>query len=235
MTGGLRVAGAAMTSYSQRHDVIANNLANVSTEGFARADTFLTQLELAGDALFAPPQVETRTDFTPGTPLLTGNRFDLSLEGSGFFAIDTEAGERYSRFVSLHVNDAGFLENQDGRAVLGENGALHAGEASVSVEGDGAVFLDGEFLDRLKIVTFASGDDIERQHSGVYAARPGRAPVFEGIRPLVRPGQIEGSSVQPVAELVKMIEAMRAYEAAGSAVRATNTTLERAVNDIARI
>jgi flagellar basal-body rod protein FlgG len=235
MTGGLRVAGAAMTSYSQRHDVIANNLANVSTDGFARADTFLAQLERADGGLFVPPRVETRTDFTPGIPLLTGNRLDLSLEGAGFFAIQTEAGERYARFVSLHVNEAGFLENQDGRLVLGENGALHAGEASATVEQDGAVFLDEEFLDRLKIVTFASGDDIALQHSGVYVARAGRTPDAAALRPLVRSGQIEGSSVQPVRELVKMIEAMRAYEAAGSAVRATNTTLERAVNDIARI
>jgi flagellar basal body rod protein FlgG len=51
----------------------------------------------------------------------------------------------------------------------------------------------------------------------------------------VHAGQIEGSAVQAVPELVHMIEALRAYEAAASAVRATDATLERAVNDIARV
>ena len=54
-------------------------------------------------------------------------------------------------------------------------------------------------------------------------------------RPVVRPGQIEGSAVEPVPELIRMIQALRSYEAAASALRATDQTLQRAVNDIARI
>ena len=79
MTGGLRIAGAAMANFSARHDVISNNLANVSTPGFARQDTFVERLgELTAEP-FRLPEVQTRTDFeTPGPPILTGNHLDLS-------------------------------------------------------------------------------------------------------------------------------------------------------------
>jgi flagellar basal-body rod protein FlgG len=233
MTGGLHVVGRAMSAFAGRHDVIANNLANVSTPGFARQDTFLERL--AGTGPFDAPEIRSRTDFTPGPPVLTGNRLDLSLEGSGFFTVLTPGGERFSRLGSLTVDDAGLLTTSGGSPVLGENGLLQVSEGLVTVEKDGAVFVDGQFLDRLRLTTFASGADVERQAGGLYAPRPGSSADRTMLRPTVHTGQVEGSSVEPVAELVEMIQAMRAYEASSAALRSTNTTLDRAVNDIARV
>jgi flagellar basal-body rod protein FlgG len=103
------------------------------------------------------------------------------------------------------------------------------------VEKDGSVLVDGSFLDRLKITTFASGDDITQESAGLFASKPGHGPNLAMDRPIVHSGQLEGSAVSPVSELVQMIAAMRSYEAASSAVRATDSTIDRAVNDIARI
>ncbi|HMB70817.1 MAG TPA: flagellar basal body rod C-terminal domain-containing protein, partial [bacterium] len=105
----------------------------------------------------------------------------------------------------------------------------------LTVEKDGSLLVDGSFLDRLNITTFGQGDDIQRGAGGLYEARPGRRPDPTLVRPVVHTGQLEGSAVQPVPELVKMIQALRSYEAASSALRATDRTLERAVNDIARV
>jgi flagellar basal-body rod protein FlgG len=234
MTGGLRVAGQAMSNFATRHDVISHNLANVSTDGYAREDTFVERLAEAG-APFRAPVVHGRTDLRAGPPVLTGNPLDLSLEGSGFFALRTEAGDRLTRLAQLRTDASGILVNADGHAVLGENGVLHVGAGSVAVEPDGSVLVDGNVLDRLALVSFASGDDIHRESEGMWTSRPGRQPDPTMERPLVRSGQIEGSAVEPVSELVGMIQAMRAYEAAASALRATDRTVERAVNDIARI
>jgi flagellar basal-body rod protein FlgG len=234
MTGGLRAAGGAMSNFAARHDVISNNLSNVSTAGYAREDTFVEQTATAARP-FENPVVHTRTDFRAGPPVLTDNPLDLSLEGSGFLVVSTEEGDRLTRLGSLRVGADGVLETADGHPVLGENGLLYAGEGRVSVEQDGAVRVDGAYLDRLRIVTFASGDDVERRPGGLWTVRAGRQP-DEGIsRPFVRQGQIEGSAVEPVSELVGMIQALRAYEAAASALRATDATLQKAVNDIARI
>lgn len=234
MTGGLRAAGNAMQNFAARHDVISNNLANVSTPGYARQDTFLEQLEGARDP-FTDPIVHTRTDFRAGPPILTGNHLDLALEGSGFFLVRTDEGDRLTRLGSLRVGPEGFLRTAEGHAVMGENGLLDVGDGSVMVEKDGSVLVNGAFLDRLKLLTFDSGDDVERMPGGLWRVRAGRKPDTAISPPLVRQGQIEGSSVQPVGELVGMIQALRAYEAAASALRATDQTLQRAVNDIARI
>ncbi len=235
MTGGLRIAGAAMTNFARRHDVIANNLANVSTPGFARQDTFVQRLEKAGTAPFEAPSLRTRTDFTAGPPILTGNPMDLALEGTGFFTLLGDEGQMFSRVASLHVDSDGFLRDGYGNAVMGENGLLHVGDSQLVVEKDGSILADGRFLDRLQLTTFASGDAIERGPSGMYTLRKGHAPDKSLARPVVHTGQIEGSSVQPVTELVRMIQALRSYEAASSALRATDATLQRAVNDIARV
>ncbi len=235
MTGGLHVAGAAMSNFAHRHDVISNNLANTSTPGYARQDTFLEKLEGAGEKPFAAPRLDTRTDFTAGPPQLTGNPLDLVLEGSGFFTIRTEEGDLFSRLGSMRVGVDGILQTSDGQPVLGENGLIEIGDHLPSIEKDGSVLADGSFVDRLLIATFRSGNDIEREAGGLYAARPGHKIDRSIARPTILSGQLEGSSVQPVGELVRMIEAMRSYETAAKALRATDNTLQRAVNDIARV
>jgi flagellar basal body rod protein FlgG len=224
-----------MGNYSARHDVISHNLANVSTAGFARQDTFLEKLAAVSGDPFAGPIVHARTEMRGGPPLLTDNPLDLSLEGSGFFVLQTAKGDRLSRIAELRVNSEGFLIDGGGHPVLGENGVLQVGEGRVQIEPDGSVLIDGTALDRLRLLTFASGDDVHREPEGLWSVRPGRFPTERMERPVVRSGQIEGSAVEPISELVGMIQALRAYEAAASAVRATDRTLERAVNDIARI
>lgn len=235
MTGGLRVAGTAMGNFAAWHDVISNNLANVSTPGYARQDTFVSRMSDAQSRPFEDPTVETRTDFRAGPPILTGNPLDLSLEGSGFFVVRTGDGDLLTRLGSLRVGPEGFLQTAEGHSILGENGLLHVGQGQVQVTKDGSVTVDGTYLDRLKLLTFRSGDDIERRPGGLWAVKNGRQATETIAPPVVRQGQIEGSAVQPVSELVGMIQAQRAYEAAASALRATDQTLQRAVNDIARI
>lgn len=235
MTGGLNVAGRAMSNFAARHDVIANNLANVSTPGFARRDTFVERLSAVDTDPFEGPRIETRVDFTAGPPVLTGNPLDLSLEGTGFFSVATEQGERFSRVASLRTDADGLLRTLEGNPILGENGQLFIGDGVVSIEKDGSVLVNGSFLDRLKLSTFASGADITQESAGLFSVKPGHKPNFTIDRPIVHSGQLEGSSVSPVSELVQMITAMRSYEAASSAVRATDATIDRAVNDIARI
>ena len=235
MTGGLNVAGRAMTNFASRHDVIANNLANVSTPGFARRDTFVERLAAVESAPFEGPRVVTRVDFTAGPPMLTGNPLDLALEGSGFFTVNTGHGDRYSRVTSLRTDAEGILRTPEGHAVVGENGHLFVGDGVVSVEKDGSILVNGTFLDRLQLATFASGTDLVQEAGGIYAIARGRASDPTMPRPIVHTGQLEGSSVSPIAELVQMIAAMRSYEAASSAVRATDNTIDRAVNDIARV
>jgi flagellar basal body rod protein FlgG len=235
MTGGLRAAGRAMMNYATRHDVIANNLANVSTDGFARQETLFARLAAEARAPLAAPEVSTRTDFTPGPPIITGRPLDFSLEGSGFFAVSTPRGERYTRFGSFTVDAEGMLRDSAGNLVLGESGALFVGDEPVYIEGDGQVIVQGNALDRLKLATFSDGADLIREAQGLYAARAGALPNPEMERPLIHPGQLEGSSVEPVTELVRMIAALRSYEAAAAAVRSTDRTVELAVNEIARV
>ena len=235
MVGGLRLAGEAMNNSARRHDVIANNLANVSTVGFAREETFQRKLVKVEADPFAPPEVFTRSDFRPGPPVLTDRPLDLTLEGAGFFTLQAEDGGLvYSRVGSIRKDGDGFLRSE-GLPILGENGIVFADEREVTIEKDGSILLDGNLVDRLRFTTFRRDEDLVRLPNNRFRARSGVRPDDRMPLPTVHHGQLEGSGAHPISELVRMITAQRSYEAAASAVRVTNETLDRAVNDIARV
>jgi flagellar basal-body rod protein FlgG len=224
-----------MSNYATRHDVISNNLANVSTNGYSRQDSLFERVANESESPLAAPIVHTRTDFTAGPPLVTGRALDLTLESAGFFTVQTERGERFTRLGSLSVDADGFLREAAGHLVLGTKGALFVGDDPVFVEPDGSVIVNGDVLDRLRLVTFAQAEDLVREDAGLYAMRPGTTPTLVLARPIVQEGQLEGSTVQPVSELVRMVAALRSYEAAAAAVRSTDRTVEAAVNEIAKV
>lgn len=235
MTGGLRVAGEAMGNFAKRHEIISNNLANVSTDGFARQESFFERMTAASAAPVSAPRVGTRTDLRPGPTSQTGNPLDVAIDGAGFFSVKTDRGERFSRLGSFLVDSDGMLRNSLGYIVLGEKGAMHVGDKPVSIDSDGSVLVDGQVLDRLKMTVFASGGDLSREAAGLYAAREDVVPKDAGERPTVSAGQLESSSVQPVTELVRMISALRSYEAAASAIKSTDRTIEMAVSDVGKV
>ena len=109
-----------MGNFAARHDVISNNLANVSTPGYARQDTFVQRLTEAQQNPFENPTVDTRTAFEAGPPILTGNPLDLSLEGSGFFVVRTGDGDQLTRLGTLRVGPEGLLQTADGHPILGD-------------------------------------------------------------------------------------------------------------------
>ncbi|HET9887021.1 MAG TPA: flagellar hook basal-body protein, partial [bacterium] len=181
------------------------------------------------------PEVQTRTDFTAGPPIVTQRPLDLSLDGAGFFAVSTNRGERYTRVASLSVDADGMLRDSTGNLMLGEHGMLFVGDKPVFIDSDGVVTVDDTVLDRLKLVSFVSGDQLVNESGGLYAAQGGAVPDSSVERPYVNAGQLEGSSVEPVSELVQMITALRSYEAAAAAVHSTDRTVELAVNEIAKV
>ncbi|MDR2510782.1 MAG: flagellar hook-basal body protein [Spirochaetaceae bacterium] len=201
---------------------------------------------------------ELYTVFEQGAPKQTNNDFDLALDGRGFFAIETPYGERYTRNGSFHLGKEGYLETKEGYPVLGENGRLRVKANNFKVDSDGNVWINSAYaddpsllisredntwgeavlLDTLKITGFERERFLEKQGSSMYKSSEfsGEPEFLEPERrPRVLQGFTEASNVNPVVEMVTMIEVNRAYEANQKAVQAGDAMLGVLINQYGKV
>lgn len=201
---------------------------------------------------------ESFTVFSQGAMKQTENPFDLALEGKGFFSIDTPNGERYTRNGSFHVSPEGLLVTKQGLPVLGENGPIQLKKNNFIVDQQGRVWQNSTFaddperlvsleenqwenvelVDQLKLVDFARDRYLKKQGDSLWAndrfsGDPQRVGVEEGLQ--VRQGFIEGSNVNPVREMVRMIEVNRAYEANQKVIQAHDQMTDKLINQAVRV
>jgi flagellar basal-body rod protein FlgG len=200
---------------------------------------------------------ELFTGFTQGAMKETQSDFDVALDGKGFFTVETPWGERYTRNGSFHLGKEGYLETKEGYPVLGENGRLQVKANNFQVDKDGGVWINAEYadndllvsrerntwedtvlLDKLKIVNFDIDRYLIKQGSSLYRESDTSGPAVvmeEGSRPRVVQGFVEASNVDPVLEMVQMIEVNRAYEANQKVVQSEDSMLGTLINQVSRI
>ncbi len=199
---------------------------------------------------------EVYTRFTQGAFKQTDNAFDLALEGEGFIAVQTPEGERCTRNGSFLIDRDGYLVTKDGYRVLGENGPIQIKKNNFIVDEDGTVFENDEYtgdpsrlvsmeenewnrtvrLDRIKIVSFPKIRYIKKMGESLYRATRYSEPAFimQQNRPKVRQGFLEASNVNPVIEMVNLIEVHRTYEANQKMIQAHDAALGRVINEVGK-
>jgi flagellar basal-body rod protein FlgG len=262
-------------------DAVANNLANVDTDGYKKDITAhkafpeLLMRRMNDDGVYRHPfgsadeapiigrlgtgveLNELFIDFEQGAMKETGSDFDIALDGGGFFTVMTPWGERYTRNGSFHLGKEGFLETKEGYPVLGEDGPLRVKANNFQVDKEGRVWINAEYaddptllvsrenntweqtalLDTLKIVEFDVPRYLQKQGSSLYRATnvSGEARILtEMTRPRVVQGFTEASNVNPVTEMVQMIEVNRAYEANQKMIQNSDSMLGVLINQTAR-
>lgn len=255
MVRGLYTSGVGMMAVMNKFDVISNNIANANTTGYKK-DNVITQSfseELMKRLDDPAPNQTTHgtslgkmslgvfvdtvvTDFSTGAVTITGNDFDLAISGDGFFAIgatdeDGQYSEKYTKDGTFTTRN-GVLVTKEGNAVLGENGNITLPEGDLYISETGMVYVDGEYIDRLRMVSFTDNQTLRKYKDNLYSTT-GETETTP-FRGLVQQGALESSNVNPVREMVDMITVNRLYEANQRVITTIDTTLNRAVNDIAR-
>jgi flagellar basal-body rod protein FlgF len=216
MTNSIYALLSKQVGLRQRVDVTAHNVANLSTAGFKREDlafaTHVARLEVPGGSLAMAEVRSSHTDFRSGPLERTSNSFDFAIEGSGFFAVETAAGVRYTRDGRFSTNQLGELVTATGHRVLDEGGApliVPAEVSDITASADGTLRApDGRPLGVLGIRELPDGF-LRREADGLFASEVEPEPALEAK---VVQGFLEGSNVNPVRELTDLIEAQRAYE-----------------------
>lgn len=200
---------------------VANNIANASTTGFRREGVIFSEFVAAmdhGDPSLSMAHANVRrTDLEQGTLTQTGGTFDFAIEGPGFFMVEGPAGPLLTRAGSFTPNAAGELAAPDGARLLDAGGApvfVPPDARSVALAADGTLSAEGRPLTQIGLVRPADPNDMTHRDGVRFAAPGGIEPVLEGAA--ILQGFVEGSNVDPVIEITRMIQVQRAYEAGQS-------------------
>lgn len=252
MIKGLYIAGTGMLSERSRMDVITNNIANTDTLAYKK-DSLLTRsfadmlLERMNDPERGDrvPNVgplntgvyadELITSFDAGTPENTGLDTDFYLRGPGFFIVKTPEGDRYTRAGNFSVDQNGKLVDANGYFVQGEGGSditLTSEYFIVDAEGNILDGVTGQSAGKFNLVEFENLGGLNKLGNNLFADVRD-AGVKAATETEVIQGAIETSNVNIATEMVNMIITNRAYDSNQQAMRMIDSTLEKAVNEIA--
>ena len=224
-------------------DVIANNLANMSTHGYRGGQMMFVEhlvKSKGGDNLLTPRNayvrdIATMIDTTPGAVETTGNPLDIAIQGEGYFVVQTPEGERYTRNGRLQLDNTGQLVNQLGQAVLADGGApiIFAPEdTEIVVSTDGTVSTNNGELGRLQIVRFENDQALERTSGAQFITDEDNPPQAVETPSLLQ-GAVEGSNVQPIIEMTNMISVHRRYDSIRSFMEKEDERQRAMIRDFA--
>ncbi|MEM9579891.1 MAG: flagellar hook-basal body complex protein [Pseudomonadota bacterium] len=213
--------------------VIANNIANASTTGFRQEgmvfSEFVRRMPDGQPSLSMAAGRVRNTSFLPGTMTQTNGPFDVAIDGEGFFLVQTPDGERLTRAGHFMPNAQGDLVTPDGHAVLDAGGAplfVPPDAGSIAIAPDGTLSANGQLLGQIGVVLPAEDAQLLRAGGVMFDAVGGYASAPDAR---VRQGMLEGSNVNPMTQIARMIEVQRAYELGQSFAEAEDERLRTAV------
>ncbi len=221
---GLSIAASGMVAEQVRQDQLANDLANASTPGFKPDESpqrsFGSVLMANTEDGAAIGSVDEGvalgkpfTNQTPGTMQETGEPLDFAIEGSGFFAVKTPQGVRYTRDGQFTTSAQGVLTDANGDAVLDAKGAqIKVGATGTVPASSVGVF---EVPGAVK-----QGENL---YTGTAAGKPNGT---------IRQGSLEGSGVDAAKSMIEMITAMRSFQSGQQAIQAIGQTLQEASTQV---
>jgi flagellar basal-body rod protein FlgF len=208
---------------AQRQAVLANNLANASSNGFRAELSTFRAVPLNGDGastrVFALEATSGHSD-QPGPVQRTGRALDAMAQGNAWFAVQGLDGtEAYTRNGSFEVTPTGQLVNSSGLPVLSDGGAPIElpPNATVILGNDGTISAKvgnqpSTTVGRLKLVTATPDQPLQRGTDGLFRTAT-QDPLPQDGTARIQTGAVEGSNVNPVTTMVGMIEAARQFEA----------------------
>ncbi|WP_439562219.1 flagellar hook-basal body complex protein [Roseinatronobacter sp.] len=205
-----------LSGLKREMQVIAHNIANTSTTGFRREGMVFSEFVVGGqgqDTSLSMALGNTRqTYLNQGELTQTNGSFDLAIEGDGFFQLETPQGLRLTRAGMFTPNAAGELVNMDGHLLLDAGGApifVPPDARSIVMSGDGTFSADGQPFAQVGLVQPADPVSVTRAAGTLFAVDGDVEPV---LQPRLRQGFLEGSNVDPMPEIARMIDVQRAYE-----------------------
>lgn len=217
MENSLYVALSRQVALQENMAIIANNVANINTPGYRGQNMIFEEYLADPKGLENPLSMVLdyghyqKTDAGPVS--LTDSPLDIALVGPGFLGIQTPEGVQYSRAGNFGLDPNGVMVNALGYRVAGNGGGdivIPADAQEIIIDENGAVSTENGQVGQLMIVEFENEQILDPTGNGLYRNDQGGQPAQNTK---VQQGMVEGSNVQGVVEMTRMIEVSREYQA----------------------
>lgn len=239
------------TVLRRQMDVLANNLANMSTPAF-KAEALMVIEHESPVSTFGPQgmrnvsfvkDLATVRDMSEGVIYHTDNPLDLAISGPGYFAVETEEGERFTRQGSFLLDGDGQLVTTAGVPVLNERGrpiVVPPNSGEIEIAQDGTISVRDPVLQnqnlvigRLRVVEFENDYRLKREADGLYRPEDGANPT-PVAQPKVLQGALEKSNVNGIVEMTRLIETVRTFQSASNLMDDEHERQRKAIETLTR-
>ncbi|MCD4813447.1 flagellar hook-basal body protein [bacterium] len=227
MISGIYQSAAGMDSLIHIQEVIANNLANINTNGFKKE--MLEVLQVNGTQL----QVQGTLNTSPGAPKITDSPYHMTLGSEGYFTVDTGAGIAYTRNGDFSINREGQLVTAEGHLVQGKNGPIIIESADFTVTETGDVVSKGQIIDAL-LISCGTGPMQRLGNSLMVYHDTTSVVAMEAENVQVMQGVLEGSNVNVVECMTDLILVTRLFEANQKALESQDGALQQLISQVGR-
>lgn len=253
MLKALNTAATGMQAQQTNMDVTANNMANLSTNGYKKGRAEFEDLMYqtikepgmaTGDNAVTPLGVQTglgvktsaiKKDFSVGAANVTNRPLDLMIEGKGFFVVQTPNGIGYTRDGSFTKNANGVLVDKNGNSLQPQI-VVPPEAAGIGISNNGTVEIalqngDRQNVGQIEITNFINPAGLKAIGKNLYVSTPASGAPIQGLPGQnglgdIAQGQLEGSNVNIVDEMVGMIKNQRAFEINSKAMQAADQMLQ---------
>jgi flagellar basal-body rod protein FlgF len=245
MENGIFVGLSRQMALERQMDLIANNIANISTPAFkGERMVFVEYLAPTddGETLSYVQDLAQMRNTAEGSFAATGNTFDLAIKGEGYFVVRTDQGDRYTRNGHFTLDDAGELTTSDGLPVLDSSNqpiVIPEDAVNVTVAKDGTIsagaseaFETSTEIGQVQVVTFADEQQLALEGDTLYSTDQ---PPLPAPGAQILQGMAEESNVQPVSEITRMIATHRAYEATQNMLNIADDLEKLAIEVLTRV
>jgi len=256
MINSLWISKTGMEAQQMQLDVISNNLANVSTNGFKKAhavfeDLMYQNLRQVGSTTaeqstlptglqvgLGVRTVATSRSFTQGSMQQTNNNLDVAIQGNGFFQVTMPDGTTgYTRDGSFQIDNQGRVVNSSGLQVQGGI-TVPSNATSIAVAANGTVTASipgntaPQSIGTITLANFVNPAGLEPKGQNVFAesaasGQPNAGTAGTNGLGNIMQGFVETSNVNVVQELVSMIQTQRAYEMNSKAITTSDQMLQK--------
>ncbi len=229
MLRGIYCSNTGLNTVQHRVNILADNLANVNTNGFKQGKSAGTTFKEAvvrinENTYFKTSNgsfpAETAIDFLPGVLRQTGRKYDFAIRGDAFFTIQTPAGFRYTKNGNFRCGQEGYLEDNKGNRVLGKTGFIR--------------IMDGELDGDFRLDTIENKENLIRDGDMQFKVID-QTQMYPAEEVQVLPGFLETSNVDSIYNMTELITAARSYSLNSRVLTSLDAVLKKSSEEVGRL